>query len=197
NGVVISPDLGYPDAMNEFVPGIYTWSKNTISHNTVTVDAQRQIGEGPGEVQLFADCPFARVVDIEAKETYPQCSSYRRAIIMVDVGAAPEGQSYFVDIFTVAGGKQHDYSLHGPPGKFEMIGGQWSQPAKGTLAGENVALGEIYDDPNLAKNGAAGGYGAYAGSGFQHLYNVRALRGGDAWVAQFAHEKDPKSMLRI
>jgi hypothetical protein len=195
HGTVISPDLGYPDAMNDFVPGIYTWSKNTISHNAVTVDAHRQLGEGPGEVQLFADSPFARVVDIEAKETYPQCSSYRRAVIMVDVG---EGQSYFVDIFTVAGGKQHDYSLHGPPGKFEMIGGQWSDPAKGTLAGENVAVGEIYDDANLAKAGpAAGGYSAYTGSGFQHLYNVRTLQKNDPWVAQFAHEKNPKSMLRI
>ena len=84
NGVPIMPDLGYPDAMNDFVPGIYTWSKNTISHNTVVVDAGRQMGEGPGEVRLFANSPWARVVEVEAKGTYPQCSSYRRAMIMID-----------------------------------------------------------------------------------------------------------------
>jgi len=35
----LTPDLGYPDAMNVFVPGVWTWSVNTIAHNTVTVDA--------------------------------------------------------------------------------------------------------------------------------------------------------------
>src|SRR5205814_3712245 len=85
-GRKIMPDLGYPDAMNVFVPGIYTWSKNTIAHNTVVVDGQRQVNEAAaGEVQLFADSPFARVIDVEAKGTYPQCSTYRRAMIMVDV----------------------------------------------------------------------------------------------------------------
>src|SRR5690606_5926223 len=44
NGQPMMPDLGYPDAMNDFVSGIYTWTKNTISHNTVMVDAARQPG---------------------------------------------------------------------------------------------------------------------------------------------------------
>ena len=77
-----------------------------------------------------------------------------------------------------------------------MLGGQWSEPAKGTLAGENVELGQIYDDPNLAASGATTGYGTYAGSGFQHLYNVRTLR-GEPWIAQFTHEKGPGAMMRI
>lgn len=194
NDQPIMPDLGYPDAMNDFVPGIYTWSKNTISHNTVVVDAQRQKGVGPGEVKLFADSPFARVIDVDATETYPQCSTYRRAIIQVDCG---EDRSYFVDIFTVAGGHQHDYSLHGPPGDLEMIGGKWSEPqTKGTLAGEDVSLGQIYDDPKMAARDYKGGFSGYAGSGFQHLFNVRAQHQG-GWVAQFKDEKDPHSMLRI
>src|SRR5690606_36216708 len=37
NGQKMMPDLGYPDAMNAYVPEIYTWSKNTINHNTVVV----------------------------------------------------------------------------------------------------------------------------------------------------------------
>src|SRR5688572_22823621 len=105
NGQPIMPDLGYPDAMNEFVPGIFTWSKNTISHNTVTVDAKRQSGNVPGTVELFADGSFARVIDVGGNGTYPQCEQYRRALIMVDCG--PD-QSYFVDVFNVRGGKQHD-----------------------------------------------------------------------------------------
>src|SRR5439155_18067715 len=63
NGKPMMPDLGYPDAMNEFVPGIYTWSKNTISHNTVVIDEQRQPQNAHGTVRLFADSPAVRVID--------------------------------------------------------------------------------------------------------------------------------------
>jgi hypothetical protein len=194
NGQSMMPDLGYPDAMNDFVSGIYTWSKNTIAHNTVVVDAKRQVENVHGELNLFADGPFARVLDVSGDGTYPQCSKYRRAIVMVDVDPK---QSYFVDFFTVAGGKQHDYSLHGPPGKFEMVGGEWSEPAKGTLAGEDVPLAKIYDDAKLDKNGAKSGYSGYGGSGFQHLFNVQTLKSQGDWVAQYTHEKDPHAKIRV
>lgn len=193
NGQPMMPDLGYPDFMNEYVSGIFTWSKNTINHNTVSVDAGRQRGNQAGTVHLFVNGPFARALDIDAPETYPQCSMYRRCLIMVD---RPDGGAYFVDIFSVAGGHQHDYSLHGPPGTFQAIGGTWDTQPAGTLAGENVRLGEIYDDPVLGAKDYSGGYGGYAGSGFQHLVNVRRHRAG-AWIAEWAHEKDPDAKLRI
>ena len=63
--------------MNAYVSGIFTWSKNTIAHNTVTVDAGRQMGNQAGTVQLFADSPFARVLDVDAPETYEPCAQYR------------------------------------------------------------------------------------------------------------------------
>jgi hypothetical protein len=69
NGHPMMPDLGYPDAMNEFVPGIFTWSKNTIAHNTVTVDASRQHENVPGTAELFASGKFARVMDVSANGT--------------------------------------------------------------------------------------------------------------------------------
>jgi oligo-alginate lyase len=196
NGQSMMPDLGYPDGANDLVPGIFSWSKNTIAHNTVVVDASRQPENVPGTVELFADGKFARVMDISAAGTYPQCTEYRRAMIQVDCGGAPPDQSYFVDIFTVAGGKQHDYSLHGPPGTFRTIGEQWSEPAAGTLAGENVEIGQLYDDAKLGAAGYKGGYGSYRGSGFQHLYNVRRHESGEA-VAEWSHEKDPTAKLRI
>ena len=194
NGHPMMPDLGYPDAMNDFVPGIYTWSKNTVAHNTVVVDASRQPENVPGTVELFVDGSFARVIDVSANGTYPQCEQYRRAMIMVDCG---DEQSYFVDVFTVSGGKQHDYSLHGPPGQFEVIGGQWSEPRpRGTLAGEDVEVGQIYDNPKMNEPGYKGGYSTYTGSGFQHFTNVRRHEGGET-VAQWSHEKDPSAKLRI
>lgn len=66
---------------------------------------------------------------------------------MVEVDA---DRSYLVDYFEVEGGRQHDYSLHGPPGDFTLTGGDWTEPARGTLAGEDVAVGALYDDPALA-----------------------------------------------
>ncbi len=193
NGYPMTPDTGYPDFMNAYVSGIYTWSKNTIAHNTVTVDASRQAANVHGTVTLFADSPFARAVEIEAAGTYPQCETYRRCLVMVDVD---EERSYFIDVFDVEGGGQHDYSLHGPPGTFAMHGGQWTEPAPGTLAGEDVPLGEIYDNAKMAAPGYGGGYSGYQGSGFQHLFNVQRLEEG-GWVAEYTHEKSPEAKLRV
>ncbi len=193
NGQPMMPDLGYPDAMNEYVPGIYTWSMHTISHNTVTVDATPQPGNQPGIVKLMAEGRGVRVLVVNARGTYPQCDLYRRAVVMVDTGPH---QSYLVDFFDVSGGREHDYSLHGPPGTFVLAGGQWTAPAKGTLAGENVGLDEIYDDPVLGAKDYAGGYMDYRGSGFQHFNQVQRREAGE-WTADYTHEKDAGAQLRI
>jgi len=192
-GQPMIPDLGYPDAMNDFVSGIYTWSKNTISHNTVTVDASRQPTNVHGTVHLFADGLFARVIDVDGAGTYPQTKAYRRKLVMVDTA---HDRSYLVDFFDVSSGKQHDYSLHGPPGTFTVKGGTWSPPAPGTLAGPDIPLGAFYDAPQMAKPGYKGGYAGYTGSGFQHLTKVRRLQGG-TWSGEYAHQKDSKAKLEI
>ncbi len=193
HGQPMTPDLGYPDAMNEYVPGIYTWSLHTISHNTVTVDATPQPGSPPGVVQLMAEGAGARVLEVNAPGTYSQCETYRRTLVLVDTGPH---QSYLVDFFEVTGGREHDYSLHGPPGTFALTGGRWTAPAKGTLAGENVGLDEIYDDPVLGAPGYKGGFMSYRGSGFQHFTGVQRHEDGE-WTADYAHEKDPAARLRL
>lgn len=193
NGQPMTPDLGYPDAMNEFISSIYTWSLHTISHNTVAVDASPQPGNVPGVVQLMAEGAGVHVLDVDAKGTYPQCSVYRRAVVLVDV--SPQ-QSYLVDFFNVTGGHEHVYSLHGPPGGFALEGGQWTPPAKGTLAGENVPLGQIYDDPVLGAPGYKGGYSDYHGSGYQHFTGVQHHESGP-WAALYTHEQDAAAKLRL
>ena len=193
NGQVMMPDTGYPDFMNAYVPGIYTWSKNTVAHNTVVVDAQRQMANRPGRVNLFVDKGFARALDIEAAMTYPQTSTYRRRMIMVDTD---DSHAYVVDCFDVTGGIEHDYSLHGPPGTFTSQGGEWSAPAPGTLAGPDVPVGYIYDEPAIAGEGYSGSYAGYSGSGFQHLFHVQRLLGGTAG-GEWAHERDEHAKLRL
>jgi hypothetical protein len=144
-------------------------------------------------VRLFANCPFARVIDVSAPGTYADCSTYQRRMVMVDVD---EDQSYFVDTFAVDGGRQHDYSLHGPPGEFRILGGEWTEPAPGTLAGADVAVGQIYDNKAMAAGGYTGSYSHYRGSGFQHLLHVERHTGGD-WCAEWRHEKNSNARLRV
>jgi hypothetical protein len=133
-----------------------------------------------------------RGIEVSALGTYPQCSDYRRGFVLIDTGI----NHYAVDFFHVAGGKQHDYMLHGPPGQASLSDTDWSEPAPGTLAGENVKLGEMYDDPQMAAEGDKKGYYEYRGSGFQHLTKVQKRLSGDA-IVDYVHAKDSKAALRI
>ncbi len=202
NGRAMTPDLGYPDGANEFNSSIFTWSKTSIAHNTVTVDAHRQPANPAGRLLLFADGGFARALSADASGTYPQTTTYRRTLVMVDVPDAPaSGQSdrgYTVDFFDVSGGRQHDYSLHGPPGQFSTLNSTWTAPAPGTLAGPDVAVGALYDDPERGTKDFKGSYLNYAGSGFQHLVNVQRLTAGaDTFAAEYSHLDDPAAHLRL
>jgi len=192
NGQKMMPDLGYPDAMNAFVPGIYSWSTNTISHNTVVVDAKRQQRNLPGTLHEFADGSFARAIDASSP-AYVNTESYRRNIIMVDTD---DTQSYFVDFFRVSGGTRHDYSLHGPPGEVFQLEGQWSDTLKGTFAGPTVPVATMYDNERLQNEGPQTGYGGYVGSGFQHLFNLQQLEKGNGML-EYRHTRDKDARLRI
>src|SRR5690606_36276609 len=134
NGQKMMPDLGYPDAMNNYVRGVYTWSKNTISHNTVVVDKIRQNRNWPGVLHHFSEGNFAQSID-DASFPYRHIHQYRRNLMIVQ---AENGQSYVVDFLHIRGGKQHDYSLHGPPGEHSLANGIWSSIQPGTLAGPSV-----------------------------------------------------------
>ena len=192
NGQKMMPDLGYPDAMNDLVSGIFTWSTNTVAHNTVVVDGKRQDEKLPGVLHDFAIGTFARTMDASSP-AYNETSEYRRNIIMVDT---EEGQSYFVDFFNVCGGSRHDYSLHGPPGKTYFSDTEWSDIFPSTFAGTAIAPGDLYDDPRLLRQGKEIGYDGYTGSGFQHLFNVRQLKSGKG-IIEYRHVNDDDARLRI
>ncbi len=165
----LSPDLGYPDAMNAYVSGIYSWSKNTVSHNTLIVDDRKQDGKIAGQVLRFHESPTVHAVEIDATGTYAQADVYRRTLVLVDVD---DDNSYLVDVFRARGGSKHVLSIHGPEGTFAMSGTTLSVPVtQGTLAGANVSYGQLYDDPVLGASGYAGPYSKYMGSGYSHLFN--------------------------
>lgn len=184
HGRKITPDLGYPDFMNTFVPGIASWSKNTISHNTVVVNSRRQYTDDAyGKATGFHEGEGIHIIDVEADRSYRETSIYRRTIVQVDVN---ESASYFVDVFRISGGEAHDLSIHAAPGNFKTIGLELSPPeTSGTLAGENVPYGYLYDDPVRSKPDYKGGFYEYSRSGYQHLFNVQRAKKGEGGILEW------------
>jgi oligo-alginate lyase len=165
----LSPDLGYPDQTDAFHAGIFSWSHNTISHNCLVVDQTRQRGAGPGKVLRFHDSPTVHVLDVDAAGTYPQADVYRRTLVLVDTS---EEHSYLVDVVRVRGGTNHCLSLHGAEAEFTLSGSALPPPVtEGTLAGRDVSLGALYDDPVSGAPGFRGPYKGYNGSGYSHFFN--------------------------
>ena len=175
------PDLGYGDHASEG-EGPALWTKNTASHTTVVVDERRQDTQAPGRLVLFTATDGLSLVEVDAPDTYHHTSEYRRTVALIDI--APDAR-YVLDLFRVAGGDQHDYSLHGFDGDFRAEGIVLSDPqAEGTLAGKDIPPGDIYDDDGLVdplKKGRS--YYTYRGSGYSCLYNVRRGRPDGVWSA--------------
>ncbi|MFP3902817.1 MAG: heparinase II/III family protein, partial [Armatimonadota bacterium] len=118
------------------------WSKNTPSHYCVLVDQHRQESMGRGYLNTLASLPGLQLADAEASHSaYPSCTSmYRRTIALIDINPR---SSYALDIFRVRGGRQHDYSFHGPPFPDFSVSGFQPGPKqeKGTLLGEDIEFG--------------------------------------------------------
>lgn len=157
-GAKMMADLGYPTAAtaNNLRIG---WESHTASHNTVMIDDQRMQpwSTFSGRTQLFCDAGPIRVMDIDglpenprglghstfypqARPIYPQANTYRRFIAMIDVD---ENNSYAVDVFWVRGGRKHRLMQNGGGGYANADPIGWVAQAEGTLAGENIAFGEV------------------------------------------------------
>lgn len=170
-------DIGYPeqtDSFNHRLAGFFT---NTIAHNTVVVDARKQ-SRGPGRLHGLVAEGFCQFVDASCEGAYPgTVTRYRRACMTVE--AAPD-RAYVFDAFYVAGGSQHDFSLHGNQADFACSPALGPARTQGTLAGPDVPYEQFYDDPELRdKPLGTVRCSGYTGSGFQFLRNVQeaALKG--------------------
>ncbi|MDI6828535.1 MAG: heparinase II/III family protein, partial [Armatimonadota bacterium] len=185
-GKKLIPDFGYPQfaAESKDPPA---WERNTLSHYTVTVDASRQATQKKGILNQFAVTSEVRLCDVSAKDAYPHLDEYRRVTLLV--GSESESP-YFVDFFIVKGGKSHDYSIHGFTSEITTEGIKLS-PAqvRGTLAGEDVPYGFLYDDPELEKPDKVRSYYSYTGSGYSYLYNVQRGTPLGAWSATWADKE--------
>ncbi len=161
-------DLGYPEHCT-YWPKRFGWTQNTISHNTVVVDRRKQLGSWVGRPVAFLASKGVQFADVSSPDVYKQCSEYRRQCALIDVGA---DESYVVDVFRVAGGREHCFSFHAAAGEPVRECGPLVKQARGTLAGEDVAFGEFYD----------GKMRGYKGSGFMYLYDVERGPAGERFA---------------
>ncbi len=177
-GERLTPDLGYPQfaAESKAPPA---WERNTIAHNTVTVNERKQYNGCAGWLRAFHSRGFVEMAEAEANRSYDCTDVYTRTIAIID-----REEPFFLDIFRVSGGTAHDYSLHGKPGDFSSGGIElWNR--KGTLAGRDIPFAYLYDDPELESHDKERSFYSYRGSGFSYLYDVEAGEPKGSWWADW------------
>ncbi|REF37161.1 heparinase II/III domain-containing protein [Thermasporomyces composti] len=133
-GVDLLPDLGYPEFLGNNARRL-EWNSNTIAHNTVVVDAQTQEQQDIGRALGFAVGERAQYLSVAAPKVYSQTSLYQRSCVLVDVD--PD-RCYAVDVFRVAGGRDHHYSFHAAEGPVTVHGLALTPQPTGTYAGPDV-----------------------------------------------------------
>jgi len=142
-GRTVVGDLGYLGDMP-----VNKWIKATASHNLVIVDGKEQEFNGrKTSFEFMASSPLASVV--EATSTaYPQCSDYRRRVVMVKTG---ENETFAIDVFTVRGGSEHRYrsyselaSSYAADGSLRLDGVEISAEAPLPDVGASLAKEDIY-----------------------------------------------------
>ena len=102
------PDLGNPE-FKSLTANRHEWVRNTLSHNTVTVDGQSQLPAYTGTPLHFDSTDTVKLIDTECSDVYAQADIYRRTLVTVAVN---EDVSYTLDFFRVKGGNRHTYSFH-------------------------------------------------------------------------------------
>jgi hypothetical protein len=178
-GQSLIPDLGYPE--NWSCPETIQWITNTVSHNTVTINATGQTNTGcgapgRGRLTLFKQGDVLDFAEADGVAAYGNLlNEYSRLVALIDVAAGFNG--YAIDIFRIKGGFQHDYSLHGSFADFYFEGAKLPSPdKKGTAAGPNVPYKSEYEQKM---------------SGFQFLYNPQRVKPRNQWsgIWKLRHHK--------
>jgi len=108
-GLDLLPDFGYPPVQyGGWTAPRAVWYTQTAAHNTVSVDGQNT-KPGSGKTTLWFDGKQFRIVRASAPKLIGG-KQFERTLALVDVS---EKNSYLIDVFRVAGGKEHTRFLHG------------------------------------------------------------------------------------
>jgi len=221
-GQMLTHDVGY-DLYGR--PVHMGWACRSIAHPTVTVDER-------GGPPLYRGGPNANVMGFAhtdglsfvAMSAGPQCWQSQPAVKQYDRACAlvklPRGGGYFVDLFNVRGGSQHDYSFHGQTtGKGEgfALQGAVPKPVENvwTLAGLSGHADATFDAPGrswgercmpgnrIRKLGIPGekvGYFSWwppPANGYGFLYDVKLAPASEMVVADWTTKESRDIHLRL
>lgn len=136
----LTPDHGYPEFATRIANNT-EWTGSTVSHNVVFVNQHPQKEVWGAHTKLFKQIKGFGVFELDGKNAYPEIKDYTRTMFLISAdGNEQDSNAYVVDIFKVAGGHDHLYSFHGPPGEITASGLKLTAQ-KGTYAGENIEKG--------------------------------------------------------
>jgi hypothetical protein len=111
-GQELLPDIGYTHTKYR------SWTTMTMAHNTVVVDGKNMTvddrSKHGGSIELFApESGLVQVMRARQENAYPGVSEYSREPWQIRFEGAPENEGYVLDLFRVAGGSKHEYTLQG------------------------------------------------------------------------------------
>ena len=107
-GLDLLPDFGYPPVQyGGWAAPRAVWYTQTAAHNTVDVDGQNT-KPGTGTTTLWCDGNQFHAVRASGPKLIGG-QQYERTVALVDIS---ESDSYVIDVFRVAGGKEHTKFLH-------------------------------------------------------------------------------------
>lgn len=156
----LAPDLGYPEQTGDWPKRNY-WTDNTISHNTVVVNARRQDKQWVSTPKHYAHTDRVQLFDVDASKVYEETDQYRRTTAQITVD---DETSYAVDFFRIDGGDEHHFSFHGTTASAVTTTSlDPVQQETGTYAGPDVPK------PGHGENTQ---YNREVGNGFNYLFNV-------------------------
>jgi len=108
-GLDLMPDFGYPPVhFGGWSGPKFHWYVSTAGHNTVVVDGKDQERPSDGESTLWADGERFRAIRANGSALYG-IPRYERTVAMVDTS---DESSYLLDVFRVAGGRDHAKFMH-------------------------------------------------------------------------------------
>jgi oligo-alginate lyase len=117
-GLDLLPDFGYPPVQyGGWTAPRSLWYMQTPAHNTVSVDGQNT-KPGTGKTTLWFDGDQFRAVRASGPKLVGG-QQFERTLALVDIS---QQDSYILDVFRVAGGREHTRFQHGHFGKLSTQG---------------------------------------------------------------------------
>ena len=123
-GLDLMPDLGYPPVQygGGWAGPKALWYRRAAAHNTVVIDGKDQKQTSPGTIggrtTLWSLGEAIQAIRVSAPEA-GEAERYERTVALVDISPA---DSYVLDVFRVAGGRDHARFMRGHFGSLTTSG---------------------------------------------------------------------------